>query len=519
MAQYAAGIDSGTTGIKIMLFTLDGTPAGHAYKEYSCKYPNVGWVEQDPWEIWEGLCDVSKAVFAKTGIDPRDVASIAFSTQRGTFFPIDKDWNPIIDALVWNDARAQDEIKEIERTVGRDHYHEITASPITSLWAYAKYKWVRDKMPEIYDKAYKFVTYQEWLLHQLGSEEVFTDPSSLALHGMMDVENLDWSQELLDAINFDREKLPPIKEPARQVGVVSKKAADLTGFAEGTPISVGGGDQQCAAVGSGVIKEGIAEITLGTAAVMVAAVDQVYRDEKQEVLFSGHANPGRYDMEGLAYASGSSLKWWRDTFGAPEIDIGKYTGEDPYQIIDREAEKAPVGCKGYMFFPFLATQVTPYYVDTAKGGSLGLTFTQDRSYHVRAVMEGVAYELGLIVQAMERVMGHPFDIIRLGGGGAKSPLWTQIQADVYGRPCELLKVADFGCVGAACLGAAGAHVYKDLNEAVDNLVQVDKVVEPNMKNHEIYADCLEVFDLAFRTWRDAGVYDKLYEVCRKHWEK
>lgn len=516
MPKYVAGIDSGTTGIKIMLFTLDGTPVGHAYREYTCKYPNAGWVEQDPWEVWNGLCEITKEVFAKTGINPNEVASLAMSTQRGTFFPIDKDWNPIMDGIVWNDARALDEIRWVEETLGRDAYHAITASPITSLWAYSKYKWIIDKKPEIYEKTYKFVTYQEWLLHQLGSEEVFTDPSSLALHGMMDVKTLDWSQKLLDLIGLDRDKLPPIKEPARQVGTVSAKAAQLTGLAKGTPISVGGGDQQCAAVGSGVIKEGIAEITLGTAAVMVAAVDKVYMDEKQQVLFSGHANPGKYDMEGLAYASGSSFKWWRDTFGGPEMAIGKYMDKDPYQLIDMEAAKAPVGCKGYMFMPYLATQVTPYYCDTAKGGSLGLTFAQDRSYHARAVLEGVAYELGIIVQAMERVMGHPFDVIRLGGGGAKSPLWRQIQADVYGRPCEILKVADFGCVGSACLGAAGAGVYKNLQEAVDHLVKPAGMIEPNMANHAIYKDCMEVFDAAFRAWKDAGVYDKQYELCVKH---
>lgn len=517
MAKYVAGIDAGTTGLKIMIFTLDGTPLAHAYREYPCTYPGVGWVEQDPWLLWNALCECGKEVIAKSGVDPKEIGSLSISSQRGTFFAIDKDWNPLHDSIVWNDARATNEIRWIGEYLGADKYHEITACPITALWAYAKFKWVRDKQPDLYEKAYLFVNGQEWLLHQLGSEEVFTDPSSLALNGMMDVKKLDWSDELLAAINVDRSKLPPIKEPARQVGVISKKAAELTGFAEGMPICVGGGDQQCAAVGAGVIKEGLAEITVGTASVMVAAVDDVYPDPEQKVLFSGHANPGKYDMEGLAYASGASLKWWRDTYGGPEAQVATAMGVDPYYIIDRVAEKAPVGCQGYMFFPFLATQVTPYYCDTATGGSLGLTMGHDRSTQARAVLEGVAYELRMIVDSMQKVLGRPFDAIRLSGGGAKSPLWRQIQCDVYGCPVEMLKVADCGLVGAACLGAAGAGIYKDLNEAVENMVHPHGIIEPNMKNHEIYTDCFNVFNDAFVAWKDAKIFDKLNAVCAKHW--
>ena len=515
--EYVCGIDAGTTGLKIMLFTPDGKPVAHAYREYFCTYPAVGWVEQDPWLLWNALCECGKEIFAKTGIDPKEVGSLAISSQRGTFFAVDKDWNPLHDSIVWNDSRAVEEVKWIEDNIGEDKYHEICACPLISLWAYSKYKWVRDRQPELYEKAHLFVTGQEWLLHQLGSEETFTDPSSLALHGMMDAEKLAWSDELLEAIDFDKEKLPPIKSSARQVGVISKKAAEQTGFAEGMPICVGGGDQQCAAVGAGVVKEGIAEINIGTAAVMVAAVDSVKKDPKRQVLFSGHANPGKYDMEGLAYCSGEALRWWRNTYGAQEVAMEKATGMSAYQLIDMEAKKAPVGCEGYMFMPFMSTQVTPYYCDTARGFSFGLSLGHDRSYMARGVLEGVAYELALSVNAMQDVLGRPFDSIRLSGGGAKSPLWRQIQADVYGVECDTLAVDDCGLVGSACLGAAGAGIFKDLNEAVDNMVHVTGTVEPIKENHEIYKDCLEVYSAAFLALRDAKAFDKLNALCKKHW--
>jgi len=518
MAKYVVGIDAGTTGTKVMIFTLDGTPVSHAYREYPCTYPNIGWVEQDPWLLWKALCDASKEAILKSGIDSKEIGSLSISSQRGTFFAIDEKWVPLQDSIVWSDGRALKEIDWIAKTIGPEKYHSISGAAITALWAYAKFKWVRDNQPELYNRAFKFVNGQEWLLHQLGSDELFTDPSSMALHGMMDVATLDWSDELLNAIGVSRDKLPPIKPPARQVGVVSKKASELTGFAAGMPICVGGGDQQCAAVGAGVIKEGLAEITIGTASVMVAAVDKVYPDPKHEVLFSGHANPGGFDMEGIAYASGATLRWWRDTFGSNECALAAATGKDVYEIIaDMEAINAPAGCKGFMFFPFFSGQVTPYFCDSARGGAIGLSFSHDRACMARAVLEGVAYEMRMSIDSMQRVLGRPFDSIRLSGGGSKSPLWRQIQADIYGCPVEMLKIADCGLVGAAALGATGAGIFSSLSEAVDSMVHPLGTIEPDMKNHEMYNSCFEIYHDTFLALRDAKVYDRLNAVCTKYW--
>ncbi|MGI6150849.1 MAG: FGGY-family carbohydrate kinase [Christensenellales bacterium] len=517
MAQYVVGIDAGTTGLKTMIFDLNGTPLSHAYRSYPCTFPNAGWVEQDPWDLWNALCETSKEAIAKSGIDPREIGSIAISSQRGTFFAIDKDWNPIEDSIVWSDVRATKEAQWIATHFGIDKYYGIAASAMTPGFSYSKFKWVRDNRPDLYEKAYLFVNGQEWLLHQLGSEEVFTDPSSLAMNGMMDVAKLDWSDELLDAINVSREKLPPVKKPARQVGVVSAKAAELTGFAAGTPICVGGGDQQCAAVGSGIIKEGMTEITIGTAGVIVAAVDKVYPEPQHEIYFSGHANPGKWDMEGQVTMAASNLKWFRDTFCDAEAAVSKSTGQDVYDIICAEAANAAVGSRGLIYFPFLQGQLTPYYCDAARAGYVGITPAHGKPEMARAVLEGVAYELNMSIAAMQRVLGRPFDVIRLSGGGAKSPLWRQIQADVYGVPVEKLKIFDCSLVGAAILGATAVGIFSSVEEAVDSMVHTDGFVEPNMAHHEVYKEFYEIFRDAFLAWRDSGIYDRLAAAAEKHW--
>ena len=238
MIKYVAGIDAGTTGLKTIIFDLQGRAIGKDYEEYPCITPRVGWVEQDVYCLWNALCHTVKGAIANAGVDPKEIGSVGISSQRGTFFAIDENWEPLHNSIVWSDGRAVEEVQWIKENIGVEKYHKISGAPVSGAWSYAKYKWVRDHQPELYEKAWKFVNAQEWLLHKLGSEELFTDPASLALNGMMDVATLDWSKELLDAIDFDINKLPPVKEPTRQVGTVSKEASDLTGFAEGMAICV-----------------------------------------------------------------------------------------------------------------------------------------------------------------------------------------------------------------------------------------------------------------------------------------
>ena len=190
---------------------------------------------------------------------------------------------------------------------------------------------------------------------------------------------------------------------------------------------------------------------------------------------------------------------------------------DPYELITLEASKAPVGCKGFLFLPFLSSQVSPYYHDNARGGSIGLTLAHDRPIMARAVLEGVIYEIRMIVEAMEKVLDRPFETIRLSGGGAKSDLWCQMQADVYGRPVEKLRISDCTTLGAAILGAVGAGIFPTIEEAVDKMVHTYGFIEPNMENHKIYTDMYNVFKDTFLALRDADVYNKLAAVTNKYW--
>ncbi len=500
-----------------MILDLNGHVVASGYREYSCEYPQVGWVEQDMNGIWKAICDVSRQAISRSKIKAEEILSIGFSSQRGTFAGIDKDWKPLHDSIVWSDSRAVNEVEWLKEHYDPARYYKISGVSLSVNWSFAKFKWLRDHRPDIYEKTWKFVNGQEWFLHQLGAEDIFTDPASITLNGMMDVSRFDWADELLEIIGIDREKLPPVKEPMRQVGVISQTAAEATGFATGTPICVGGGDQQCAAVGAGVIRTGMAEITIGTGSVMVAHADEYNPDPDQAILFGGHAIPHKWDMEGVALSTGNSLRWWRDVYGQEERARAKELGSDTYDVIGLEASRAPAGCKGYIFFPFFSGQSTPYYCGDAVGGAIGLSNVHDRRMMARAIMEGVAYEQRMIVEAMERSIGRPFESIRLSGGGAKSQVWSEIQADVYGRPAEQLEVPECTTLGAAILGAVGAGVYGTIEEAVEQMVHPKRTIEPNGANTQMYTDLFECFRDTFLALRDAGIYGKLKKAATKYW--
>ena len=516
--MYATGIDAGTSGVLVMISDLCGNVVATSYREYPCRYPRPGWSEQDIELVWHKLCEASGEAIARAGLEPSRIGSLGFSSQRGTFVCIDRNWNPLHRSIVWNDNRAAGRpIRAFREKMNDRTYRDIAGIAIDPHWALFKMIWVREHLPRVWEQTWKIVNGQEWFLHKLGSQEICSDPASLTLNGMMQIDTLDWSDRILTAAQIPRDKLPPVKPPMRQIGTLSHAAAAATGFAVGMPLVVGGGDQQCAAIGAGVIREGLSEVTIGTGGVMVAHADSRKSDPRGTVITGGHAIPGKWEIEGTQYSSGATLRWWRDTYAHLEARTAAALGLDTYDLITAQAAQAPAGCRGYLFFPFLSGQVTPHYIDSASGGALGLSFVHDRAVMARAVLEGITMEMRMIVEAIETVLKTPFDTIGLSGGGAKSPLWRQIQADVYGRPVKTYRVSECTALGAAILGATGAGIFASIDEAVDHMVTATGSLEPDRDRHAMYTDLYGVFRDTLFTLRDSGIYERLTTVQAKYW--
>ncbi|MGL4606290.1 MAG: FGGY-family carbohydrate kinase [Eubacteriaceae bacterium] len=512
--KYVSGIDIGTTGVKVIIFDLEGNKLGSAYREYPCTFPQSGWVEQDGELTWTMTCEASREAIQKSGINPDEIASIGLSTQRCTFTPVDKEGMALRSAISWQDSRSFEEADIMNKKIGAEKYYEITGLPIGVVWTVSKIMWIKKHQPEIYDKTFKFALDQERILKKLGAEEYCEDWSNGSLQGLMDIKSFEWSQELIDLLEIDAAKLPKLVPSGEVVGNVSKEASVLTGFSEGTLLVAGGGDQQCAGIGAGAVKKGVIEVTVGTAAVTLAYMDDAIYDESMRLPCSAHAVPGKWETEGLQNAAGSSLKWYRNEFAIPEVELAKETGKDPYDYINEQVADIKPGANGLICIPYFASSAAPNWDPFARGTFIGLTLGHERPTLARSIMEGVTFETREIIEQMI-TNGVQIDEIIISGGASKSPVWNQIQADIYGKPCGILAIEEATSLGAAILAAKGAGLFATINEAVEKMVKIISYCEPNMENHRLYTEYFNVYKDAYQALAKANVYERLVKLALK----
>lgn len=513
--QVFVGIDAGTTGSKVTLFNERGGILGSGYSEYGCLHPHPGWVEQDIDVVWEGICLASRAARAAAAVPDGEIRSIGLSSQRGSFILLGEDEQLLGPSVLWNDSRAKEMETVLARRIAPERFRSVTGMPLSGSWAIAKLAWLVEHRPELMRQVRHVCNGQEYFLRRLGADVLESDPSSLTLNGMLDIRALDWSREVCAAGGIDPALLPPVGNPGGLVGRLSSRAAEQMGLPKGVPLCRGGGDQQCAAIGAGVIRQGLAEVTLGTSAMMVAHLDDPSLVVGPSPYIGGHAMAGGWDAEGGAFSIGSSFKWWRDQFGERERAQAAREERNPYDLLVNLARQAPAGSRGVLFHPFFAGQVTPNYDTTARGGFLGLSLDQDRACLTRALLEGCACEVRMMVDGIARDLRGGISELRMTGGGAQSAFYMQLYADILRRPIVLLRSHECAVLGAAILGAVGSGHFSDIGQAVEGMVQVGRTVEPNARTAEIYDGLFEIFLRAYEALAEPGVYRLIYAFQRR----
>jgi xylulokinase len=510
------GVDAGTTGAKVALFDNTGNELGSGYCDYPCIHPHPGWVEQDIEAVWHGICKASQSARAQANVGDECIRSIGLSSQRGTFILLDDQYVPLAPSVVWNDSRAKEMEPLLAERLGVDRFRSITGMPLSGSWAIVKLVWFLRHRPDLMRRVRHVCNGQEFFLHRLGADRLESDPSSLTLNGMLDIRRLDWSRDVILAADLNPSLFPPVGKPASMVGKLSPKSAQQLGLPAGTPICRGGGDQQCAAVGAGVTKQGLAEVTIGTAAMMVAHLDSPDLVTGPAPYIGGHAVPGKWDAEGGAFSIGSCLKWWRDNFGELERARAEEQGANVYDLIVDSAQASPPGSRGVLFHPFFAGQVTPYYDATARGAFLGLGLDHDRSCLIRAMLEGCACEVRFMVDGMARDLEGGISELRMSGGAARSRSFMAIQANVLGRPIVLLRNRECTVLGAAMLGAVGSSYFADIDEAVNVMVAVDDTIDPDRQTMNVYQDLFQIFRQAYEAQACSGVYQAIYQFQQRY---
>lgn len=508
--RYLVGIDVGTTGARTNIFDLNGQIVGSGYKEYTCFYPKPNWVEQDPQELIQAVFETNRQALANAGIHPCEVMSIAASTQRGCCVFVDRDDKPM-KLISWQDNRTVEEVEEIDKVIGNSRYYQITGMPNATTWSFQKILYVRKKLPELWEKTKKHVPLQDVILKALGSDEYYTDEAGVAITGMWDTDHLKWSDEILEAFDIDRSMLGRVLPSGTKVGGISRQAAERSGFLEGTPICVGIGDQNSAALGAGVVHPGMLSVSIGTGGMAVAFLDKQYRDPAGKTIICNHAISGKWQFEGLQNGAAGVLRWFRDEIAALEKQQALESGTDVYQTISHMAAGVPAGSKGMLCMPYLAAAASPRWNLNARGMFVGMTFSHDRACMARSVMEGIALEQKDIIRGIQ-TNGIKVDKARIIGGATKSEVWNQIQADVYGIPTETLKVKDAGSLGAAICAAVGVGLYKDVAEGADALAKPDKRYEPISQNVAVYEELYGIYCDIYTALDANGAYSRLAKM-------
>ncbi len=489
--KYLLGIDIGTSGTKTVLFDRGGNPISSSTAEYPLYQPEIGWAEQDPQDWWNAVCITINQVIKDSNINPESISGIGLSGQMHGLVMLDGDGNVLRKSIIWCDQRTAKECVEITEKVGEKRLIDITANPALTGFTASKILWVRNNEPEIYEKCRKILLPKDYIRYML-TGEFATEVSDASGMQLLDIKNRCWSKEVLNALNIPIEYLGDVHESIVVSGKVHKKAAEVTGLKEDTPVVGGAGDQAAGAIGNGIIKSGQISSTIGTSGVVFAHLDEPIIDEKGRVHTFCHAVPGAWHMMGVTQGAGLSLKWFRDNFCNNEIEVAKGMGIDPYVLMTKEAEKVPAGSRGVIYLPYLMGERTPHLNPKAKGVFFGLSAAHTKNEMLRAVIEGVSYSLLDCMEIIKDTGMNPTNVMVSGGGG-KSELWRQILADMFNCKVSTNKSSEGPALGVALLAGVGTGVYKDIDEACSIAISKNSVQFPKEENSLVYKRYYEIY--------------------------
>jgi len=511
---FIAGIDIGTTGCKAAIFDTKGNILGSDYREYSCTYPKPNWIEQDPDQLVKEAMAVARKAIEKSGIKPKDIASLGFSTQRSCAIFIDKNGRILRPMISWQDSRATDEINDILEKISAEEFYKITGFPLNTTWILPSILWVRKNEPHVWAKVHKVLQLQDFTLRAFGVEDFISDIPDAGFWGIWDTNKFEWSKKILDIFDIDKSILPNPMPSGTKVGTIPKSVAEKSGFAEGTPICIGAGDQNSAATGAGVIYEGYASVSMGTAGNANAFLENPFRDPAGKNMVVNHSIYGKWQIEGHQAGAAGVFRWFRDEIASLEKENAVKTGKNIYKILDEKIAQVPAGAKGLILLPYLASSTAPRWNINASGVLAGLTFGHDRWCMARAFMEGITLEMKDILTSMVN-SGVKIEHIRIMGGATKSPLWNQLQSDVYNLEVDTLKVTDAAVIGAAVMGGVGVGIFKDIREGVNMMVKPDKTFFPNPGNAKRYSEMYDIYCRIYEGLEEMEVFKSLAKIRKK----
>ncbi len=494
MKEYLLGIDIGTSSCKVTASTVSGDIVGSAQGDYGILYPNPGWVEQDPNEWWQVLCNTIRKLFEATRIHSSCIAGIGVDGQSWSAIPIDRSGNVLCNTPIWMDTRAQDICDEIKQKISEQEIFELCGNPLQPCYTTPKILWYQKYLPDVYRKTYKILQSNGFIVYRLTDRMTHDLSQGYGLH-CFDMKNGAIDSAMCSRMGIDWEMIPEIVPCHQVVGEVTAKAAAETGLQPGTPVVAGGLDAACGTLGAGVLHAGQTQEQGGQAGGMSICTDELVMDKR--LILSSHVVPGKWLLQGGTVGGGGILKWFEREFCEFERITGQKEGVSSMQIMDAEASKINPGSDGVVFLPYMAGERSPIWNSKAKGVYYGLDYSKTRAHMIRASMEGVAFSLLHNMHAAKEA-GADTNVLHSVGGAAKSALWTQMKADVVQKEIAVAASDAGTALGAIMLAGVGAGVYRNFEEAAGIHVRMQKRFVPSKehcaayeKNYNLYIELYE----------------------------
>lgn len=481
MKKYLLAHDLGTSGNKATLFSTDGRLIDAITYLYDTKYYNSNWAEQSASDWWKAVCESTKEIVKK--VDPQEIASVSFSGQMMGCLCIDKNGEPLRNAIIWADQRAQKEKSDLESKIDLNRFYRITGHRLSPSYGLQKFMWIKNNEEEIYQNTYKVLNAKDYIVYKM-TGKIFTDYTDAVGMTALDINTMQWSDEIVGLAGIDGDKLPRLAASTYSPGGVTKEASLQTGLPEGVPVVMGGGDGLCAALGAGVVDEGITYSYIGSSAWIGMGATKPIFDEKMRTFNWVHLIPGMVTPCGTMQTAGGCYSWIKNELCLDEVKTARVMGVDPYELINREVEGSVPGANGILFLPYFLGERSPRWNPDAKGAFVGIKMESKREDLLRSVLEGITLNLNIILDVFKE--HKKIEEILVIGGGARGKIWRQIMADIYNvRINKPVMLEEATSMGAAVVGGVGAGVFKDFT-AINNFITIEDVHYPNEKAAKVY---------------------------------
>jgi gluconokinase len=502
-------VDLGTTNIRSIIFNQRGDVFSQAHRTITTLNPQPEVAEQDPETVWRLTIETMREAVKSLPCSTEEIERISFSARMHGIMMINREGTPITPLLTWMDRRAMDEADNVHRLIDPYELYMRTGCPVLYIYPFVKMLWINKHWSHRLQKCYKILSAKDYVLYKMTSQTVI-DRSLASGTQLLNIYTLKWDDLLLKMVNITQDELPSLVHETDIIGEVSDDLAQATGLRQGIPIIPGASDGALNNIGLGATVKGVAAMNLGTSGALRMLSDKPFIDvHRQAHFFCYYAALGKWLPGGAISNAGILLRWFRDTFGHQEIEEAKQRRIDPYDVIAEKARAYEVNRNKLLMLPFFSGERFPIHDPFARGVLFGLTLKHNKAHIALAIYESVIFTLRWIMESLEE---HDVRIreVRVGGGGARSRFWRQIQSNVLGKPIVLTRQVESSALGAAMLAAISTRTYKDLSEATENMITTVDYQEPNVQIHEQYGKYFELYKELY--YLSKNIYEQLNKI-------